>query len=365
MSAITIKISNHCVSFPNMFLLKQIQYHKVFCKLCHHRYCTTYVNKLFSSNNSNLFSRDAASNRHDFINNISYSTLKYCSNLAFVPRHEPCSNRHIEDLQEFVDNSKKLFVLTGAGISTESGIPDYRSEGVGLYATSTKRPVQIKEFISNASVRQSYWARNYVGWSRFSSFKPNITHITLAQWEQHGKVSHIVTQNVDTLHQKAGSINVTELHGSLHDVRCMQCQYSISRTQFHHTLSSLNPRMAAQSQDIRPDGDVELVQDDVSRFVVPCCPSCGGFLKPHVVFFGDNVPRARVEAVKEQLRQSDALLALGSSLQVYSAYRFILYAAELKLPMAAVNIGLTRADAHLSLRVPARCGHVLPLITLR
>ncbi|KAA0187640.1 hypothetical protein HAZT_HAZT000511 [Hyalella azteca] len=290
---------------------------------------------------------------------------KACSNLAFVPKHGPCPDELLEKLQDFINEATRIFVLTGAGISTESGIPDYRSEGVGLYATSEKRPVQFKDFVNKAAVRQSYWARNYVGWPKFSSFKPNITHVTLADWEKQGKVCHIVTQNVDALHQKAGSVKVTELHGSAHMVHCMHCSYRIRRAELQPLLTSLNPHLVhLSSQQIRPDGDVELSMDAVAKFVVPPCPDCGGILKPYVVFFGDNVPRSRVEAVKEELRRCDALLALGTSLQVYSAYRFILLAAELGVPMAAVNIGATRGDALLRVRVPARCGHVLPLLHL-
>ncbi|KAF2352337.1 Sirtuin family [Trinorchestia longiramus] len=278
---------------------------------------------------------------------------------------DPVQQLFADKVREYGQKSKsnKLFVLTGAGISTESGIPDYRSEGVGLYATSSKRPVQIKDFITKREVRQSYWARNYIGWPRFSVFQPNTTHKTLADWEEKGKVAHIVTQNVDALHQKAGSVKVTELHGTAHLVKCMQCDYSISRQDLQPLLASLNPHMTlASSQSIRPDGDVELTQEAVSKFMVPSCPACKGTLKPHVVFFGDNVPRARVEAVKDELRRCDALLALGTSLQVYSAYRFILLASELDMPMAAVNIGTTRGDKHLKVRVPARCGLVLPLM---
>ncbi|KAK4322991.1 hypothetical protein Pmani_006286 [Petrolisthes manimaculis] len=290
-----------------------------------------------------------------------------CARLTFVPQHRPCLEESLGRLQEFIDQSRRLFVLTGAGISTESGIPDYRSEGVGLYATSTKRPVQFKVFMESAKARQSYWARNYVGWQRFSSVRPNSAHLALAAWEPSGggPVHCIVTQNVDRLHHKALSTNIYELHGSAFSVVCMKCERAVTRHSFQHQLRRLNPHVHERSEELRPDGDVELSQEAVSAFRVPLCESCGGgIMKPDIVFFGDNVPRLRVEAVKRELAKCDSLLVLGSSLHVYSGYRFILKGAELGLRMCGVNIGVTRADPHLLFRVNARCGEVLPRITL-
>ncbi|XP_076035109.1 NAD-dependent protein deacylase Sirt4-like [Oratosquilla oratoria] len=289
---------------------------------------------------------------------------RHCSLLAFVPKHEPCHLEAQERLQNFIDSKQRLFIITGAGISTESGIPDYRSEGVGLYATSSTRPVEYRDFVSSAKVRQRYWARNYAGWPRFSSFSPNVSHFTLADWERKGKVQCVVTQNVDRLHHKAGSQNTIELHGTAFKVTCLSCHHIVSRHSFQNRLMSENPHMRLRETDVRPDGDVTLSQEEVELFKVPTCEKCGGVMKPYIVFFGDNVPRERVNDVRSQLTMSDGVLVLGSSLYVYSGYRFILQAVEEGKDIAAVNIGTTRADKHISLRVSARCGEVLPSIVL-
>ncbi|KAK7074069.1 NAD-dependent protein lipoamidase sirtuin-4, partial [Halocaridina rubra] len=174
--------------------------------------------------------------------------------------------------------------------------------------------------MESANARQSYWARNYTGWPRFSSFHPNIAHITLAEWERKGKVKCLVTQNVDRLHHKAGSVNVYELHGTAFDVMCMSCQKKVSRHSFQNRIRKMNPHMSVISQDIRPDGDVELTQEDVDQFRVPSCDKCGGIMKPYIVFFGDNVPVDRVQKIREELSRCDGLLVVGSSLFVYSGY---------------------------------------------
>jgi len=290
-----------------------------------------------------------------------------CSNLAFVPQHKETQERDIELLQEFLNPSKRLLVLTGAGISTESGIPDYRSEGVGLYATSSKRPIQHKTFMESLKARQSYWARNFVGWPRWSSTRPNSAHLTLAAWERQGRLRHVVTQNVDQLHYKAGCKNVVELHGTNSLVKCMTCSFSIPRMTFQRRLEELNPTMEtlASEQMMKPDGDVELSPEEVANFRVPNCPKCDtGILKPYVVFFGDNVPKPRVEFVRKQVEESDALLVVGSSLFVFSGYRFVTQARDLGIPIAVVNIGPTRADAIVDLKIEAKAGDVLPKILL-
>ncbi|XP_023336953.1 NAD-dependent protein deacylase Sirt4-like [Eurytemora carolleeae] len=249
------------------------------------------------------------------------STFRKCSSLAFVPRHSQSRNEDIEKLTEFLTKYNNIFLLTGAGISTESGIPDYRSEGVGLYATSTKRPIQHKVFMESSKARQSYWARNYIGWPRWSNFQPNINHLTLARWEATGRISHLVTQNVDQLHLKAGSRDITELHGTNSVVTCMSCSHRMPRMLFQQILSEANPSMIPRCAEIRPDGDVELSAEEVTNFRVPDCPKCGGILKPFVVFFGDNVPRPRVDQVRKKLSNSDSMLVIGSSLYVFSAFR--------------------------------------------
>ncbi|KAK7480065.1 hypothetical protein BaRGS_00028702 [Batillaria attramentaria] len=282
--------------------------------------------------------------------------------LPFVPRCGEPSDDDIIQLQDFVNRSRRLFVLTGAGLSTESGIPDYRSEGVGLYATSKNRPVQYIDFLKSAVIRQRYWARNYVGWPRFSSFQPNEAHKTLSYWEHVGLVHWIVTQNVDALHYKARSLRVTELHGSAHRVVCLSCHHKTHRTEMQERIRQLNPVWHAQSQEMAPDGDVSLTQEQVEGFKVPECSRCGGILKPEIVFFGDNVPRPTVAFVLERLAESDAVLVAGSSLEVYSGYRFVNKAHEQGKPIAIINIGNTRADKFADLKISARCGHVLQQI---
>jgi len=285
-----------------------------------------------------------------------------CSNLAFVPKHNCARDEDIEKLQLFLRNKKSLFVLTGAGISTESGIPDYRSEGVGLYATSTKRPIQHKVFMDSGKARQSYWARNFVGWPRWSNFQPNICHRTLAAWEDKGLLRYLVTQNVDQLHYKAGSRDVVELHGTNSIVECMNCSLKIPRMAFQRLLEEVNAAMTPRCAEIRPDGDVELSAEEVANFRVPPCPRCGGILKPNVVFFGDNVPKRRVDTVRKKLSQSDGMLVIGSSLYVYSSYRFINQARENNIPIAILNIGTTRGDASAEVKIEAKAGDILPRI---
>ena len=180
--------------------------------------------------------------KHIFPSNLQ----RNCASLAFVPKHRSAVEEDILKVQDFVTNADNLLVITGAGISTESGIPDYRSEDVGLYATSTKRPIQHKVFMESKKARQSYWARNFVGWPRWSSFLPNMNHLALARWERLGKVGCLITQNVDQLHYKAGSRNVIELHGTNSRVVCMSCCFSQPRIQFQRELERVNPSMIAK-----------------------------------------------------------------------------------------------------------------------
>lgn len=180
---------------------------------------------------------------------------------SFVPRHEPVKESQLKELQELVDSSSNILVLTGAGISTESGIPDYRSESVGLYARINHRPIQHQDFMKFRHIRQRYWARNFFGWPTFSSVLPNTTHLRLADWESQGKVSSVVTQNVDRLHHKGGSKSIVELHGCAYEVKCMNCNYTIPRHDFQDILSELNPSLCVESvSDIRPDADAGLSQ---------------------------------------------------------------------------------------------------------
>ncbi|XP_018563122.1 NAD-dependent protein deacylase Sirt4-like [Anoplophora glabripennis] len=283
--------------------------------------------------------------------------------LNYVPKHNPVLDSDVRLLEDFISSSKRIAVLTGAGISTESGIPDYRSEEVGLYARINHRPIQHQEFIKSALVRQRYWARNYVGWTRFSNSQPNAVHFSIRNLEIcHNKVSSVITQNVDSLHYKAGSKNIIELHGTAFKVICLHCGKAFCRHFIQEKLSKMNPNMKETSTMVRPDGDVELSQENIMGFRPPYCDSCGGPLKPDITFFGGNVPKTRVDTVRDVVSGSNSLLVLGSSLSVFSGYRIILQAVEEKKSVCIVNIGPTRADKLVELKISAKCGDILPRI---
>ncbi|XP_054724537.1 NAD-dependent protein deacylase Sirt4-like [Uloborus diversus] len=292
------------------------------------------------------------------------TVCRYFSQFSFVPNHEPTSNEDVFQLQKFVDDHKKLFILTGAGISTESGLPDYRSKDVGLYDRSPNRPVQYQAFISSHKIRQRYWARNFVGWKRFSSIEPNNVHTCLANWENKGRISCLITQNVDRLHHKAGSVNIIELHGTSYVVKCLKCNNHFSRFLFQSQLEELNPEFRVEATEIRPDADVDLEPSFTEKFKFPDCGKCGGILKPDVVFFGENVPKKKVNEIYDKLTESDAMLVLGSSLEVFSGYRFALAAVEQKKCLGIVNIGPNRAEKIASFKLNVRCGDILPKIKL-
>ncbi|KAG7244632.1 hypothetical protein INR49_029651 [Caranx melampygus] len=281
---------------------------------------------------------------------------------TFVPACSTTDAQSVHQLQDFVSRARRLFVMSGAGLSTESGIPDYRSEGVGLYARTDRRPMQHAEFVRSAKSRQRYWARNFVGWPQFSSHQPNPAHRALQRWEERGKLHWLVTQNVDALHSKAGQRRLTELHGCAHRVMCLGCGAITAREELQRRFTSLNPGWRAQAGAVAPDGDVFLEDEQVLHFRVPSCDDCGGILKPEVTFFGDSVRKGTVQFVHDRLAESDAVLVVGSSLQVYSGYRFLLAASDRKLPVAILNIGPTRADCLAELRVSGRCGEVLSVI---
>ncbi|XP_015189766.1 PREDICTED: NAD-dependent protein deacylase Sirt4 [Polistes dominula] len=282
------------------------------------------------------------------------------SQFAFVPVCNPVEEEDVLQLRNFIEKYNNICVLTGAGVSTESGIPDYRSAGVGIYARSSRRPVLYKDFCSNEFIRKRYWARNYVGWPRFSTFEPNDTHKVLKNLEEIGKVSCVVTQNVDNLHTKAGNRNVIELHGTAFRVMCLNCDHKIERANFQNILKKLNPLLNSHIEMIRPDGDVDLTQEETKGFIVPPCENCGGILKPDIVFFGDNVPRCVVENVKNIVEESSSLLILGTSLSTFSGYRIVLQALDAKKSIMLVNIGKTRADNDVHIKIEGRCGDVLP-----
>jgi NAD-dependent SIR2 family protein deacetylase len=255
----------------------------------------------------------------------------------------------LEALRSFVAAHPRLFILTGAGISTDSGIPDYR-DGQGAWKRSP--PMTLQLFMSGELARARYWARGMIGWRHFDAVKPNVAHHALARLEKQGRVEMLLTQNVDGLHEAAGSLNVVDLHGRLDRVRCMQCGDITRRDAMQARLERANPDWLSLHASIAPDGDADLDGVDFSRFTVPPCTVCGGILKPDVVFFGENVPRARVDTAWAHLARADAMLVVGSSLMVYSGYRFVLEASRKGLPIASVNLGITRADALFSLKVP-------------
>jgi NAD+-dependent protein deacetylase sirtuin 4 len=252
---------------------------------------------------------------------------------------------------------RRVLVLTGAGVSTDSGIPDYR----GRTAPTRKRPpLQHQDFIRSPDVRARYWARSTLGWPRFRDVAPNVTHRALADWQRTGQVAGLVTQNVDQLHQKGGSVDVLELHGALATVRCLGCGSGEPRDRLQQRLLAANPEVERWTFPVLQDGDVELPDELVGRFVVPACDGCGGVLKPDVVFFGDSVPAPRVEAAFARLFRAEALLVLGTSLTVFSGYRFVLKAKERGLPVLVVNEGPTRADDFAHLKLDAAVGEVVP-----
>lgn len=247
-------------------------------------------------------------------------------------------------------------VISGAGLSTASGIPAYRDRH-GQWQQS--KPIQHQDFLRHESVRQRYWARSFVGWARIGLATPAPGHWALCQMEQRGIVSSLVTQNVDGLHQKAGSRAVIELHGRLDRVHCLACTESFPRALVQQWLTSANPDFAVAQVRTAPDGDAHVDDSAYAGFQVPGCPSCNGTLKPDVVFFGDSVPRERVAAATRSIDAVQALLVVGSSLMVYSGFRFADYAHQRGKRVLAINQGVTRADHLLDLKIEADCGDVL------
>jgi NAD-dependent SIR2 family protein deacetylase len=262
-------------------------------------------------------------------------------------------------LSEFIARHPKLFVLTGAGCSTDSGIPDYRDENGDWKRT---RPVMFQAFMGDLQTRRRYWARSLVGWRRFGHAQPNDAHRALARLGRQGRIEVLVTQNVDGLHQSAGSTNVIDLHGRLDQVRCMGCEQRSDREELQRRLLDLNPSWDRLDARDAPDGDADLDGLDFSGFGIPACAHCGGILKPDVVFFGESVPQERVTAAMEAVVRADAVLVIGSSLMVYSGYRFAHAASKAGKPIAAVNLGRTRADALLALKVNQPCVSALAFL---
>jgi NAD-dependent SIR2 family protein deacetylase len=265
----------------------------------------------------------------------------------------------LERLGELVSAAGSVFALSGAGCSTGSGIPDYR-DGNGEWKRS--RPVLFQDFVRSVGVRRRYWARSMVGWARVGRAQPNAAHLALAAMERAGRVRNVVTQNVDGLHQRAGSRRVIDLHGRLDRVECLGCGVSLPRDGFQQEIIARNPGWQTASAGAAPDGDADLEGVDFDGFDVPECRQCGGVLKPSVVFFGENVPRPRVDLAMERLARSDLLLVLGSSLMVWSGYRFVRAAVARGIPVAIINRGRTRGDSECAVKLDADCGEALSVL---
>jgi len=259
-------------------------------------------------------------------------------------------------LARFMRRARSVTVVTGAGVSTASGIPEYRDRDG---AWKHPKPVQFCDFKDREHVRRRYWARSVAGWGRVAKAEPNNAHLALASLESSGHIDTLITQNVDGLHDRAGSQTVIDLHGRLDTVRCLGCDSIGSRIDWQKRLLSANPSWRGDITSIQPDGDAQLADDDSACFQVPECDNCGGTIKPNVVFFGESVPKDRVQAAKNAVARAGALLVVGSSLTVFSGFRFARLALEFGKPIAILNQGRTRADDIAHLKLDGDCGEVL------
>ena len=256
--------------------------------------------------------------------------------------------------------SRRVAVLTGAGISTDSGIPDYRGPD-----SPPANPMTIRQFTSSREYRQRYWARNHLGWRHMAATEPNAGHRALAALERSGVVTGVITQNVDLLHTKAGSRAVINLHGTYAGVVCLACGHTMSRASLAELLEAANPGFAERAERVgglavAPDADA--VVADTSAFTFVDCPRCGGMLKPDIVYFGESVAKEVVQQAYSLVDQAEALLVAGSSLTVFSGYRFVRHAAALGMPIAIVNRGPTRGDGVATVKVDAGCSPILALL---
>lgn len=268
----------------------------------------------------------------------------------------------VGQLAAFIERHPRLLVLTGAGISTASGIPGYRDKEGVRHGTP---PVQGPEYRKHETVRRRYWARSMVGYPRLARARPNAGHQALAALEQQGRIGALLTQNVDGLHQRAGSGRVIELHGNIHQVVCLDCHAIFPRSFVQQMLVDANPHLQNLQAVSAPDGDAHLEPEALEHFHLPFCVHCRGTLKPDVVFFGDGVPAQTTRDAFASLEQADALLVIGSSLVVFSGFRFCRAAAAAGKPVAAVNLGYTRADELLALKVEGQAEQILPLLLAR
>ncbi|MER8009539.1 NAD-dependent protein deacetylase [Streptomyces sp. NPDC094149] len=282
--------------------------------------------------------------------------------LTWTPTEDPPPST--TDLRPVADalEAGGVLVLSGAGISTESGIPDYRGEGGSL---SRHTPMLYQDFTGSAQARRRYWARSHLGWRAFGRARPNAGHRAVAAFGRHGLLSGTITQNVDGLHQAAGSEGVVELHGSLDRVVCLGCGASSPRRELARRLEEANPDFAPVAAGINPDGDADLGDDQVGDFRVVPCADCGGVLKPDVVFFGEAVSPRRVEHCRELVRAAESMLVLGSSLTVMSGLRFVRQAAQSGKRVVIINRDATRGDRHAVTRVDLPLGTALTTLADR
>ncbi|MFD7699279.1 NAD-dependent protein deacetylase [Streptomyces caelestis] len=282
--------------------------------------------------------------------------------LSWTPEEDlPPGSTDPEPVAEALSTGGVL-VLSGAGISTESGIPDYRGEGGSL---SRHTPMTYQDFTGSDRARRRYWARSHLGWRTFHRALPNAGHRAVAAFERHGLLSGVITQNVDGLHQAAGSAGVVELHGGLDRVVCLSCGALSPRRELARRLEEANAGFAPVAAGVNPDGDADLTDEQVGDFRVVPCALCGGVLKPDVVFFGENVPPPRVEHCRALVREASSLLVLGSSLTVMSGLRFVRQAARAGTPVLIVNRDPTRGDRHAVTRVALPLGTALTAVADR
>lgn len=264
-------------------------------------------------------------------------------------RHTDAVHTTRESQLADVVGAGSVVVLTGAGCSTASGIPDYRGPN-GAF-TRGHQPMTYQQFLRDPLGRRRYWARSHVGWPRFSRAQPNAAHLALAQFEAAGLVSGVITQNVDGLHQAAGSQKVIDLHGRLDAVACLSCGAREDRDNVYQRMADVNPHLDIASESINPDGDVEIDEAVLDGFVLIGCRECGGDLKPDVVYFGESVPPDRVEQAYAWLENAESLLVAGSSLTVYSGRRFLIAAHKRGIPIAIVNSGSTKSEELATIRI--------------
>jgi NAD-dependent SIR2 family protein deacetylase len=256
-----------------------------------------------------------------------------------------------------------LLVLTGAGISTPSGIPAYRDkEGV----RHGRAPMTYQEFIGSAAARRRYWARSMIGWPKVHQARPNTAHQALARLAAGRRIAGLITQNVDGLHQQAGSEEVIELHGNLHRVRCLDCGKRLWRSEIQAELEAENAYLQGVEAVLAPDGDARLAEAYLEGFRIPWCPCCGSdLLKPDVVFYGEGVPAEQTEAASSSIERAPALLVVGSTVMTYSSFRLCRSIAERGKPLAAINQGAMRAEALLNLKIERPCEQALPWLAER